>query len=115
VSGVKLGDFSIRMCSDYENFTENVPPSTIFFGRLCVISLKRDTKTYNSGVALGCELDDRGVRVPTGAENFFLHHCVQAGPGAHPASYPMGSRGCSVIMDARLQAGRSGFNSRQEQ
>jgi hypothetical protein len=33
-----------------------------------------------------------GVRVPTGAENFSLHHSVQTGPGAHPTSYPTGTR-----------------------
>jgi hypothetical protein len=47
------------------------------------------------GIALGYGLDDRGsrVRVPAGAGNFFLHHSVQNGSGAHPASYPMGTRG----------------------
>jgi len=34
-----------------------------------------------------------GVRVPRGAENFSLHHRVQTGPGAHPSSNPMGTRG----------------------
>jgi hypothetical protein len=40
-------------------------------------------------------LDDRGsmVRFPTGAGNFSLHHRVQNGSGAHPASYLMGTRG----------------------
>jgi hypothetical protein len=33
------------------------------------------------------------IRVPTGAGNFFLHQRVQTGSGAHPASYPMGTRG----------------------
>jgi hypothetical protein len=28
-----------------------------------------------------------------GAENFSLHHHVQNGSGAQPASYPMGTRG----------------------
>jgi hypothetical protein len=28
-----------------------------------------------------------------GAGNFSLHQCVQTGPGAHPASYPMGIGG----------------------
>jgi hypothetical protein len=28
-----------------------------------------------------------------GAGNFSLHYGVQNGPGAHPASYPMGIRG----------------------
>jgi hypothetical protein len=33
------------------------------------------------------------VRFQAGAGNFSLHHCVQNGSGAHPASYPMGARG----------------------
>jgi hypothetical protein len=47
------------------------------------------------GVALGYRVDDRGsrVRFPAGARNFSLHYCVQNGSGAHPASYPMGTRG----------------------
>jgi hypothetical protein len=47
------------------------------------------------GIALGYGLDDRGsrVRFPAGAEDFSLHHCVQNGSGAHPASYPVGTRG----------------------
>jgi hypothetical protein len=55
---------------------------------------------YNSrdssvGIALGYGLDDRGsrVRFPAGAENFSLHHRVQNGFGAHPASYPMDNKG----------------------
>jgi hypothetical protein len=41
-------------------------------------------------VALGYGLDVRGSRVPflAGAGNFSLHHRVQNGSGAHPASYP---------------------------
>jgi len=27
------------------------------------------------------------------AENFSPHHCIQNGSEAHPASYPMGTRG----------------------
>jgi hypothetical protein len=47
------------------------------------------------GIALGYRLDDRGsrVRFPTGAGNFSLHHHVQNGTGAHPASYPLAPRG----------------------
>jgi hypothetical protein len=47
------------------------------------------------GIALGYGLNDRGSRdrFPAGAGNFSLHHRVQNGSGAHPASYPMGSRG----------------------
>jgi hypothetical protein len=44
------------------------------------------------GKALGYGLDDRGVRFPAGAGNFSLHHRVQTGSGAHPASYPMDAR-----------------------
>jgi hypothetical protein len=53
----------------------------------------RDSSVSN--VALGYGLDDRGcrVRLPVGAGNFSLHHRVQNGSGAHPASYPMGTRG----------------------
>jgi hypothetical protein len=47
------------------------------------------------GIATGYGLDDRGsrVRFPAGAGNFSLHHRVQNGSGAHPASYPMSTRG----------------------
>jgi hypothetical protein len=47
------------------------------------------------GIALGYGLDDRGsrVRFPVEAGNFSLHHRLQNGSGAHPASYPMGTRG----------------------
>jgi hypothetical protein len=40
-------------------------------------------------------LDNRvsRVRFPAGARNFSLHHCVQNGSGAYPASYPMGYQG----------------------
>jgi hypothetical protein len=46
-------------------------------------------------IALGYVLDNRGsgVRFPAGAGNFSLNHRVQNGSGAHPASYPMGTRG----------------------
>jgi hypothetical protein len=45
--------------------------------------------------SVGYVLDDRGstVRFPAGAGYFSLHHRVQNGYGAHPASYPMGTRG----------------------
>jgi hypothetical protein len=46
------------------------------------------------GIALGYGLDDRDsrVRFPAGAGNFYLHHRVQNGSGAHLASYSMGTR-----------------------
>jgi hypothetical protein len=47
------------------------------------------------GIALGYGLDDRGsrVRFPAGAGNSFLNHSVQNGSRAHPASYPMDTKG----------------------
>jgi hypothetical protein len=40
-------------------------------------------------------LDNRcsRVRFPAGSGNFSLHHRIQNTSGAHPASYPMGTRG----------------------
>jgi hypothetical protein len=59
--------------------------------------LPSEIKSRDSSVhiALGYGLDDWGsrVRFPVGAGNFSLHHCVQNGSGAHPASYAMGTRG----------------------
>jgi hypothetical protein len=45
--------------------------------------------------SVGVVLDDQSsrVRFPVGAGNFSLHHSVQNGSGAHPASYPTGTRG----------------------
>jgi hypothetical protein len=69
-------------------------------GLVSSISLQADHKPSKSrdtsvGIALGYGLDDRDsrVRFPAGAGNLSLHHCVQNGSGAHPASYPMGIRG----------------------
>jgi hypothetical protein len=47
------------------------------------------------GIALGYGLDDwdSRVRFSAGAGNCSLHHRVQNGSGAHPASYPGGTRG----------------------
>jgi hypothetical protein len=36
---------------------------------------------------------DSGFRFPAGARNFSLLHCVQTGPGDHPASYQIGIGG----------------------
>jgi hypothetical protein len=62
----------------------------ILYGNLCFVK-SRDSSV---GIALDCGLDDQDsrVRFPAGAGNFSLHHCVQNGSGAHPASYPMGTR-----------------------
>jgi hypothetical protein len=52
-----------------------------------------ESRDSSVGIALGFGLDDRGstVRFLAGAGNFSLHHRIQNGSGAHPASYPMGT------------------------
>jgi hypothetical protein len=49
----------------------------------------------NSGTGLGYGMDDRGSGFDSrqGAGNFPVHHRVQTGSGAHPASYLVGTRG----------------------
>jgi hypothetical protein len=56
--------------------------------------LRKASPRIRAGIALSYGLDHRGsrVRFPAGAGNFSLHHCIQNGPGAHPASYPMSTR-----------------------
>jgi hypothetical protein len=60
------------------------------------VTIRCKSRDSSVGIALGYGLDDRGSRdrFPAGAGNFSLHHRVQNGSGAHPASYPMGTRGC---------------------
>jgi hypothetical protein len=57
-----------------------------------VICESRDSSVC---IALGYGLDDWGSRDRFAAEsvNFSLHHRVQNGSGARPASYPMGTTG----------------------
>jgi hypothetical protein len=56
------------------------------------------TMSWDSSVdiATGCTLDDWmiGVQFPVGAGNFSLPPHIQTGSGAHPASYPVDTRGC---------------------
>jgi hypothetical protein len=40
-----------------------------------------------------------GVRVAARAGNFSLHHLVQTGSGAHPASNPVGTRAISLDLN----------------
>jgi hypothetical protein len=65
--------------------------SSIFL-RICRQLKGRDSSV---GIALGYGLDYRGsrVRFPARTGNVSLHHRVHNGSGAHPASYPMGTRG----------------------
>jgi hypothetical protein len=57
-----------------------------------VMNSFRGSRDSSVGIALGYGLDDRGsrVRFPAEAGNFSLHHRIQNGSGAHPASYLMG-------------------------
>jgi hypothetical protein len=61
---------------------------------LYLSSLLRSAVIAQSVWRLGYGLDDRGsrVRFPVGAGNSSLHHRVQNGSGAYPASYPMGTK-----------------------
>jgi hypothetical protein len=63
----------------------------VFYGE----GLLAGSRDSSVGIVMGYGLDDRGsrVRFQAGARTFSLHHRVQKGSGAHPASYPMGSRG----------------------
>jgi hypothetical protein len=56
------------------------------------------------GIALGYGLDDRGsrIRFPAGARNFSLHHLVQNGSGAHPASSAKGALSPGPVREADL-------------
>jgi hypothetical protein len=58
-------------------------------------NIRTKSRDSSFGIALGHGLYYRRsrVRFPAGAGNFSLHHRVHTGSGAHPASYPMGSRG----------------------
>jgi hypothetical protein len=62
---------------------------------LMYIYYSRKSSDSSVGKVLGYELDVRGSRVRflAGAGNFYLHHRVRNGFGAHPACYPMGTRG----------------------
>jgi hypothetical protein len=57
--------------------------------------LHAGSRDSSVGTALGYGLDDGGSRVRflVGSGNFSLHHRVQTGSGAHPASYSMRTRG----------------------
>jgi hypothetical protein len=63
--------------------------------RLRCVFGNAENRDSSVGIALGYGLDDRGsrVRFPAVAGNFSLHHRVQNGFGAHPASCTMGTMG----------------------
>jgi hypothetical protein len=65
------------------------------YGLLLMYTLLMKSRDSSVCIATGYVLDDRGSRglFPEGAGNFSLHHRVQNGSGAHPASYLMGTTG----------------------
>jgi hypothetical protein len=67
------------------------PISNIHFN----IILSHSSSSPNWSLSLGSGLwaGYSRVAVPAGTGNFSLHHRVQNGSGARPASYPMGTRG----------------------
>jgi hypothetical protein len=70
--------------------------SSVYKYKISLIpKLTTGSRDSSVGIVLGYGLDDLGssVRFPAGAGNFSLHHRVQKGSGAHPASYSMGTRG----------------------
>jgi hypothetical protein len=75
-----------------------IPLSILMINSIVVNNIDsiKTIRSRNSsvGTALGYGLDDRVSRVLLPAEdgNFSLRHGVQNGSGAHPASYPMGTR-----------------------
>jgi hypothetical protein len=68
------------------------------FGFKMLVIQNAKSRDSSVGIALGYGMDDRGCRVrfPAGAGNLSLQHRVQNGSGAHPASYPMGTRTLSL-------------------
>jgi hypothetical protein len=64
---------------------------------VCIYSWNIFLSSCDSSVsiALGYGLDDWGsrIRFPAGAGSFSHHHHTQNSSEAHPASYPMGTRG----------------------
>jgi hypothetical protein len=60
-----------------------------YFSSYSVIRGAAIAQWYSAGLGVGW----LGVRVPAVFGNFSLHHRIQTGSGAHPASYPMGTKG----------------------
>jgi hypothetical protein len=67
----------------YATKTNNWKP----FSDLLILFTSRDRDWLRARRSRG------GSSSPGKAKNFIFHHIVQTGPGAHPASYPMGTWG----------------------
>jgi hypothetical protein len=101
---------------DYPELSESIPHSRVTYFFKISLMLSTHVRLYlpscpnkmysfiispicNTGAEIaqwycaGLRAGWSGVRVPTGVGNMSLHHRDQIGSGAHPASYPMGTRG----------------------
>jgi hypothetical protein len=91
--GIRMRFIEVKLCTDPRICRKHLTLTTI-------LDKSRDSSV---GRALGYRLDDRDSRVRflAGAGNFSLHHRVRNSSGAHPASYPMGTRGSSLAVKRR--------------
>jgi hypothetical protein len=66
-----------------------------FIGNYYNLKILFKSRDSSVSIVLVHELDNGGCRVQflVGAGNLSLHHYIQNSSGAHPASYPMGTRG----------------------
>jgi hypothetical protein len=58
-----------------------------------VVLVMQEAEVAQSVQWLGYRLDDQSLIPGRGKDIFSLCHCIQTNSGAHPASYPMGTRG----------------------
>jgi hypothetical protein len=91
---------------DNEEFHNLWSSTNIIF----IIKSRRTEPCYFSQSATSYGEDDRvsRIRFPAGAGNFSLHHRVQNGSGAHPASYPMDTGALSLGVK---RPGREAYHS----
>jgi hypothetical protein len=68
-------------------------PLRLFVGSAPQAHVSQISQVAINYLSYGLNDRDSRFRFPAAAGNFSLHHRVQNGSGAHPASYPMGTRG----------------------
>jgi hypothetical protein len=76
-----------------------------------VLFICMGSRNSSGSIVSDYRLDDRAIEVrsPTGAEDFSSSPCVETSSGAHPASYPMGTRGS--FPGGKAQPGRDAEHS----
>jgi hypothetical protein len=80
-----------NLCNfSHGNFPKDVAAGNLFsgFSLKGIINEPLESRDSSVGIVLGYGLDDRGsrIRFSAGDGKFSLHHRVQNGSGAHPAS-----------------------------